>query len=441
MYILGAFICTIIAAFTYIYDRKFYNPIFVFSVVWGLIIFFSGLQLFGLYGVSDDTLLIFLTGIIAFTFGGFVSVSIKRRLSIGGKIQPLTDSEEIFNYKIMTVMAMIVLFYMSVNAIQVFLLKQTGLTTFDIRSAMQGYSDVDYYKNLMILRSTDLLEIIYTWIILPCYHTLVLMCCVDMVIGNKNKKLLSLTLINVILKVYAEGTRITLFYVAIYIILLFIIFNKNGELSKSAKKKIRIGLVAVIIGLVVVSNIRLETMEKTLAEEIYLYFCTCVPFFDKMLNTMEHGEMLSYGATSLYGIIQIPVVILRKLGFPCLWYSKAATLISNTEVFYQIRTAAYSTRGNAYATMFYYFICDFGYVGVILGSLLFGFICMIPYKSIRRQLACDNISLRTICVFLVFMQSIIMSFVRFSFARVDFAYMLIFIYIFIKKTPKNAKRS
>lgn len=398
------------------------------------------MKLFGLYEAANETYKVFAIGTLAFALGGFSSLNIRKKVVFSKKLISYEQKDE-FNYRIMIIMSCVILFYMLVNAGQVFILKQSGFTIFDIRSAMQGYSKVDYYQNLMFMRSTELLRFIYDWVILPCYHTLVLLCCIDMIIGKRNKIIFFLTIINVFLKVYAEGTRITLFYIAIYIVLLFVIFQKGSSLSKKTKGKIRGAIISVIILLVIVSNIRLETMQKTLAEEIYLYFCICVPYLDKMLAIIESGytHTLTLGATSLYGLIQIPVVLLQKMHIFTPWYTEAAKMIADTEVFYTIRTANYSTVGNAYATLYYYFICDFGSIGVFIGTFIFGFLSVISYKKIQKCLKNGIVSLKAIAIYLIFMQAIITSFVRFSFARVDFAYMLIYVFIFLKRTREQNK--
>ena len=426
-------VCIGLSCIAFIIEKRVYNPITVFTTIWATIVAFASMQLFGLYEASSDSYKIILISIIFFSIGAFVAYTKKKTIRIKNVYTTKIKKQEYFSYKRMYILGCIIMVYMLVQAFGVYTLLQEGFSMFDIRSSLQGYSmNAEYVTSrLRILRTGTWPNRIYDWIILPGLYSMVLITCMDLIIGKRDKKLLFITVLNVILKVYSEGTRILLFNIGVYLVFLVLILGKKLTMSKKTKRYIRFGIILLIIGLIFVSNIRLQTMKKSIWEEIYLYFSCTIPLWDKWYNILKQNQVYTYGAASLYGLIQIPVLF-SEYFIPVTWYRNAMVLINQTEIFFKIRTASYSTSYNAFTTMFYYFYLDGGILGCIIGSLVFGFVCGYTYVRLKRKMETGDY-LRSMYIYLVLVLFMVMSFIRFSFARVDYAMMLFFAYIFIKK--------
>lgn len=121
-----------------------------------------------------------------------------------------------------------------------------------------------------------------------------------------------------------------------------------------------------------------------------------------------------------YGIIRMIKPILVRLG-----------LFSS---FFETHMLAFDTQGrklignslsyNAYVTPFYYFYLDFGYLGVILFSFIYGFVCIYILNKINRK--CTPL-LMAIYMFVLF--GLFTSMIRFQF--VFFVNVIGIIYIWL----------
>jgi oligosaccharide repeat unit polymerase len=80
--------------------------------------------------------------------------------------------------------------------------------------------------------------------------------------------------------------------------------------------------------------------------------------------------------------------------------------------------------------MFYYFYFYFGYIGVFLGSLLFGYFC---YRIFSKSILSNNRN--NIILYLLVVQCILFSFVRWQIGTSSF----IIEYIAIKLITSNIK--
>ncbi len=439
MQVIMIIVCVCFAIFAYAVEKKFYNPVCIFCTVWALITFFTSLGLYGLYSVSGETYSILALGTFCFSIGGFVAFSQRRQFTLSfnrENYRPLAkDKVEFINYKFLHIFGLIILVYMVVQSIAVFTLFRSGQTLFDIRSALQGYSDSSYVEQITALRGGNeslWLRRIYDWIILPGFHSLVLITCIDMIVGNKDKLLLFLTLGNVLLKVYSEGTRVVIFHAVIYVLLLLFIFGKKSLLSRRTKRILRILIILGVLAIIIVSNVRLSTMKKSIGEEIYLYFCCCLPLLDKWVMALDASGTFTYGLASIYGLLVAPFRLLGHLGFPLEWLNNIQEILNNPETFVTIRSASYSTGANAYTTLYYQFYSDGGLLGCALGAFLFGYISGRIYVSFKKRILESRSYYRSLYLYLLMVNFIIMSFIRINFCRVDFAHMILFAFIMIK---------
>lgn len=213
------------------------------------------------------------------------------------------------------------------------------------------------------------------------------------------------------------------------------IYGEKSNLSVKAKKRIKIIVIAAVVIIVIISNIRISEGQKTLFEEIYLYFTCCIPLWEHWLSSfISSGTDFTYGATSLYGIIQFPATILTFLcGHTLDWYKAGQLSIQATEQFVQVRNAAYSYKSNAYTTMFYYLYKDAGIIGIVLGSLLFGFICTSVFKRLKSEMKVTSQPKRLVYVYMLLIQAMVLSFVRVYFSVASYSFTFFYVFIFIRK--------
>lgn len=423
------FVAVILAVFSYWFDKKIYNPITLFCGIWAFVVFMASLHLYGMVKVSDAAYVIILVGIICFSLGGFMAAMAKNRIVIRSS-RTKKIKEYVINYRIVYIVGGIVLIYLIMESITAFIAYRSGIQMNELRSSMMGYSDTGYASGMSVLRQGPL-ALIYSFVFLPGFYSLLLVTSVDTVIGKRNKILIFMSILAVALKNYAEGSRMCLTHLALYFMLLFFIY-KRGVLSKKAKKWIIRGVVLVVIVFLIVSNIRFSTSQKTMAEQLYLYLTCSIPLFDYWLGFEKATGIYTYGAVSLLGLLRLPCNILKIFGItvPTVILNNANVVATNWDNFVNIGP---HLNYNSYATMFMYFYKDAGMIGIIMGSFIFGFVVMRVYKRLNKTLAKGEIPLRLTYIYVLLGCFVIQSYIRFFFSRTDYAMILYYALIFFKR--------
>lgn len=427
-------ICVLFALFARKIEKNWYNPATVFFAVWAVVMFLYELRLFGIYDIIDTTYYVIGLGLVFFFVGYILITSGKRQVVISiwrNNVQP----GNCIKYRLVKIFGIAVFALFMEEAIETLILMRTGVSLFDIRTSLQGYAEYGFSDNLYFLRSK--LGPLYTWVILPVYNSMLILTCIDFFAGRRDKGLIALSIGCLLLKSFKEGSRVALFSFIIFLVFSMVIYGKKITLSQKAKKRLRIVIVCAALIIVVISNIRISTGSKTLIEEIYLYFTCCIPLLDHWLPELASGGF-TYGATSLYGLIQLPATILTVLsGHTLDWYKAGQQAIQDTEIFVQIRNASYSYRSNAYTTIFYYFYKDLGLIGVALGSTLFGAVCTSLYKRLKKSLKAGVQSKRLVFVYLLLVQALVLSFIRSYFSVASYSFTFFYSYLFIGKEKRK----
>lgn len=430
-----AIVCVLVAVFTYRIEKNWHNPATVTFAVWAFVLFLYALKLFGIYDVNWNTYATIALGLFCFFIGYVVFISGKRRFVFVQRNH--SQAEEYINYRFLKFCGIIVFAFFVEEAIETLVLVRSGISLFDIRTSLQGYAEYSFSDNLYGLRS--MIGPLYTWVILPVYNAMLIISCIDFFSGKKDKVVIGLSIGCLLLKSFKEGSRVALFTFMIYLIFSMVIYGKEIALSKRAKKRIRLIVLVAILIIVVISNIRISEGEKSLFEEIYLYFTCCIPLWDHWLFEMTTKSAgYTYGATTLYGILQFPVTLLTVIsGHALEWYKAGQQAIQDTETFIQVRNASYSFRSNAYTTMFYYFYKDAGVIGIILGSTAFGAVCTSIYKRTKKRIKAGLQSKRLVFVYLLLLQAMVLSFIRVYFSVASYSFTFLYAFIFIRKRYKK----
>ena len=424
-------ICMLIAIFAYKVEKNWYNPATVFFSIWAVVLFLYSLKLYGIYDVDGTTYVTITLGLFCFFIGYMVGAARKRQTVLIQRNH--NQVKEYINYRLLKICGVLVFSFFAEEAIETLVLVNSGISLFDIRTSLQGYAEYSFSDNLYVLRS--MIGPLYTWAILPIYNAMLIISCIDFFAGKNDKILILMSVGCLLLKSFKEGSRVALFAFMIYLLFAMMIYGKKIVLSKKTKKLIHWVILAAILIIFVISNIRISTGEKTFFEEIYLYFTCCIPLWDHWFSEMiAKGTDYTYGATSLYGILQLPVAVLSILnGSKLEWYQAGQQAIQDTEMFIQVRNASYSFRSNAYTTMFYYFYKDAGVMGIILGGTLFGGVCTSVYKRMKKGIKVGLKSERQVFVYLLLLQAMVLSFVRVYFSVASYSFTFLYAFVFIRK--------
>lgn len=380
----------------WIRDRVIYNPLTFFSLMWVLISVGASLKLFGMYSTSNTTYLIVFLGLLSFAGGTVLGNNSKKKYSgRGGTV--------VLNYKLVYILGIIAVFYMaSLAAVAVSYLMR-GYSLIFIRFSLFNNKESEMYGGGGIMYS------IRYFIIQPILSYLPIVCIVDMIIGRKDKFLLSISLAALVLLILTSGGRLPILYVLIDIIIVFLVSKKRFHFPKKIKKMIIATGSVAITGIVIVTFAR---GVSDLAQNYYKYFVGCMPHVDRYyLPKVRENHYWALGSCVLKAPIQLFFLVLKKLhivsDYPTWFYTITDYL--NTEPVYWIGRGGGDMRFNGFVTIFYYFYLDFHYISLVLYSFIFGWWTERAFVRASRQ-----VNARNMAVLCLAFQMLTVSFARFE---------------------------
>ncbi|MGZ0874782.1 O-antigen polymerase [Priestia megaterium] len=412
------FMCLIIFLISYRYEKNIYNPTSFFSLMWLIIVFLASLRLYDLYEASSLTYLIILIGTFSFLFGSFMTQFFKIKHvkyyaghTTNGNRTSILNGEPIGLYSVRICAIIVFLIYIPyfVEAIQMI---SSGLTMQEIKANATSSE----------FRVSGLNAILYTYIAQPLRFILIPIAILNLTIDKrKDYLLLILTFCIIIFHFVSTGSKISLFYLAVQLVLVIFMFKRKKNLLN---RKMKIGIRIISILIVVIVYYYLSQKDKGAGISLYTYISGAIPHLSIKLESFLSHPTYTYGMTSFQGLVRPFINILPSLGLT----AGPPELFSTSEQITEyIESTSYIGNGlayNAFVTMFYYFFVDGHLLGVIIGSLFYGIFCGNAY--IKTAI---NPTRRSIVLYLMIIQLLLTSMVRFQFSNIVYA--LSFLYYWI----------
>lgn len=433
--------CLIFAILGLVYEKNLYNPVTAFFGLWSVIIHAAGLCLYGMYPASTNTYIIILIGIIGFLLG-CIWVYFPRKYSSNWKdsnstninnrrTYQLTDSiieEELeINYVLVYILLIMSLLYLVPNTIQIINLMRQGHTLKQIRFSFWNIDTSDLY-NLRFEHSYRVYVFQTIMNIIPAIAV------IDLLAGKRDKKLLIGCIVISILNVMVSGGgRLHIMYLACDLVLVFLICRNRIFISSKLKKVILVFTGMLIVAFVYVTIARDIT---SVLKSFYVYLAGCVPHMDIRLEPIIAERDLTYGIASLKGLTQPFLLALRLTGI--FGIDQYPQIFLNASEFMDLRSIVYigdGIRYNGFVSLFYYFFLDGRYIGVAVGSFIYGALGMWLYMNVKTKF-----SLRNLLVYAIYFRTLVISMTRLQFVQVHYtmAFILAF-FIFKKKVYKTQK--
>lgn len=387
-------------------ERNLFNPVFLFSSIWILAFYTSGLALYGLRATSFHAYNLATLGIILFAVGAFFR-------DISG-LSPRHPVDAPPNYKLLLLyFTPVVLFALFLAWKSILLLRQ-GVTMDIIRS---NYNDVDsgvliasntvfvfqnFFVDAGVFASVGLIPVIAA----------------EPAALPRNIALLELLLLQVCF-IFISGARAFMAMAVLSFVLYVVI---NGSLSRRFARyvrKIPKSLVIILTVVFLAVAWRVTTMRKAdgrpVFYEAYRYISLSMPLFDIRLDMMESGHHdYTQGWTLLHGFVKAPLFFWRKISgmqWPDGLVEASAQVAANND-FYWVGGGFDGGGGyvNSFVTVFYYMLMDWGVVGLVILSLLYGWISQSCYRRVRFFS-----TRRALAVYLLLLIGLLFSFVRLHF--------------------------
>ena len=210
------------------------------------------------------------------------------------------------------------------------------------------------------------------------------------------------------------------------IVVSFLLNKKEREKEKQKKHKLRNGVITLFIitgmiyALYELSINRTGTGEYEFLYQVYVYFCGCMPHTSIRFNTVDIDY--TYGMTFFSGILR-PIMLVYKYlvgngAFPEIYQRT----ISIGEILQSPVVISKGHTFNAFVLPFYYFYYDGGFIGVVLDSFIYGFICGKVFSDYQQTYQKKNLA-----KYLIIIIYISTSMIRFSPSIVYFAFSFFYI--------------
>lgn len=415
--IVSLFICIIFVIYARFKRLGLIHPISVFFLLWTFIV---GMYCLNLGDIIPPSLYIQMIYAVGLLFWGIGAVVAENR-----KIKVNHKSYVEYNFGVRYWIATIICWYiMGMVALKSIPYVIAGTTLGEIRYEMRE----EILGNLTV-----------PFIYLAQPLSLVVIHFSVLNILKRKKILLSVfsLLLTVILSELCIGGRFFLYYVTIDFLFITIV-TKKQQFSFLRGKGLKFGFfaktsIAVVFITLLTAFILITGPEKFL-DTIYSYFSGCIKLLDVKIAEFSRTGNYTLGFSSFNGFIRPVLVFLRSLGLigdlPLITQHAEEYLLLVEEQ----TQDAFKSAGtyNGFVSLFYSFYVDFGLIGIVVMSALWGYVCVSFYKKMIR---CETD--RSIMIFLLFLQAISVSMTRFAFCNYQYALAFIYLYIIFELKQKK----
>lgn len=401
--------------------KKIVNPCVIFCIMWFIVVFAHSLHLYRIYSASESTLNMITVGVICFCIGGLIAAYFRSKY----KFKSSSSNNNYINKKIAYIMCFICIIYFFVN----FLTSLSGLlhgASFNyIRQQVQAETE-----------SSGLNNFVYNFIVLPCARCLEVICALSIFDWEKNKKLVSLSLAAIIMRVISDAGRTPIFDLIFYIVIILLLGKGKKLFSKRKRKKAkRKASTIIVIAIVLFTIISVSRTSSTISRMIYFYLAMPPYMMDVWTEKVVSSNYYGYGLVSFNGLFfTIDYIIHNIFNIP---YAKgiidAYDWISKTDSDW-INIAHGYTDANAYVSTFWFFYADWRLAGIIIASFVYGFFCTYIFCSYIM-----SPSEKKLGIYLFIAQGVLFSCVRFQFAKAYnvLAFMLLCLIVFKDRINQN----
>lgn len=379
--------------FSIYYFKDMYNPATLFLIMWSLVYFLYCLHAFGLYHADSIVLLYIMIGIFSFVAGCFLA----SRIKIASKYISIKSFRENFIW-IIEITAVVILLFGALNNIR--FIRTLGATILTIRYGDNPLMNIS--TPYVILRDFFAVPVVYLSIAFAFAKALS---------GKKFRKWLFTAILLVVLDMLALFEQACLYALAVIIVFSILYYLRKDRIDTNNLSFVKyikwIGLIAIIL---VVSLFSFR--KSSILQNIYIYptgsfvcFSRKLEDFNSLGPDSPYGGF-SYGFATLLGVFRPIQDVLQALG-------GGLQIFENTSEFYwpflgvPVSISSQNIIYNSFVTMFMYFYKDFGVIGIIVLSFIFGMMAQNAYDNVKC-----NSDTYSITIYLLFVISIFTSYIQ-----------------------------
>ena len=385
-------------------DKSLVRPGTIFILVWILVLIMYQFRFIELNDISDKTLYIIGIGIVAFSVA---AMNKKRIVGWSSEKNLLLD----INMNVVIILECVTILVYLPEVMHSMNMLLSG-NSFEVIRAASGSGDT-VVTNYAILLLRNYVIRPFIMVLYPINAVVFLECRND----KRRMPVFLLTVLIALMMVIYEGGRSPIIYFVLHFIFASVLLKKKIQIPSYMKKWI---ICFVIIAIIIFSYVSLSRGIENLKQSIYMYFCGGIPLLDIKIANIDANQLRTYGLASLSVPVDFFYSFMGPLGISRpRFFREILDILMSVE---QTISVGVNIRMNAFVTMFYYLYLDGGYMGVALGSGIYGFVSSICYNNYTQWR--DKKSLVIYCLIL---QGLIFSFIRLQF--VNSAYFFAFIVV------------
>lgn len=367
-------------------EKRITNPVSIVTIVWGIIIFLSNKQIYGLFAVDPYYYHMIISGILSFCFGYYVNRIGRKKRIVHFRHKHRESTVYEINYKLCYILLIVCLVFVTGRI--------AGYGDLIIKSGF-NLSAIGHIITENDVEYKGIINAIYFLFVTPMYQPLAILFGIEIWSKKPDIKFLILSMILVVGRILITGGRIAIIqlFISAVIGMEFSDGVKKEHLVRRIKNALKKPTGMVVIVAVVASFVALSFTKtsKSFTEHFLLDFAIQPNEFSYWSRYIEN--QYSYGIASLYGFIH-PFLYIFKNIFGVRNFGIFDTVYENIQLtFYtwiQTGTLIYS---NAYASSFWYMYYDFRWIGILIGMFIWGNVSSHYFKKAKNRSNIMNVSL------------------------------------------------
>ncbi|MBO4601337.1 MAG: oligosaccharide repeat unit polymerase [Bacilli bacterium] len=409
-----------------IIEKNLFNPLTIFNGIWLIVTFFAYLKLYKMIDYSNKSIVIIMIGTLCFNFGYLLTkiIHTKRNKMTNNDLET-TRNSYIYNYnwtliRILLSFAIILNILLSVKVTHLIL---NGVSYSSIRAMYYAYWDVEpLIKSGAIFTIFDFTSVAVLTICMPI---------VILSFFERKTDKISLILLIVLLVLFVYCTAGRTMILKLLISILILLFIKYKNINKSILLKILMVFV-VGISLILTSTFIRNRNTKNSVPTLYSYLGSPIPIFSHMIDYVDNENIRLHGYSSFYGLYQFTekISVLTQHKFKNSDYLDSI-IIKPASTWINVFKVNHHNY-NAFATMYYNLYLDYGFISVIIISILYGIFATHFYIKLKEYQ-----NKRHIVFYIIICYGLIFSFEKFQFSSYYIYSSFVFNYLLIKKNNQN----
>lgn len=386
-----------LSVFYYSRYRTVLFPGVLFNTWWVIILTISLLNPLGFYSVSGQTRAILMLGLVCFNIPCLLFGITKSRESA---IYNSWDNETISVNKLITIQVILCILLLPLVFKTIGIISEFGLLGMRTEYALNINGFMSTFERIFYIH----------FFVFPCSSACFLITSVLWAKGKMGLKGLLIGIINIILILMISAGRLMIFNAIIYLSVSYILYKPKKqfyEVKFTKKKRWQIISIITCIVLLVIyityeRSYQAGSYLSAFFEALLTYFTGGIQLLDIAISSPESFGLTKYALGSVFiaGFLSIFILVLYYVP------GVALNLELPTAYAQQYLTQSLSIGPNhsinAFATMYYYFIRDFGFIGVILLTTLFSMTCLYSYKLLIQKTSLISTALFIQVVILIF---------------------------------------